>query len=205
MGPSSWTADGRVLALNDYDPADQKIDFLLLADERSRDSVATRGSSDEKRSGRDGPMAALGTYQARPTVGDWTQTVSFETRMDPRIITEGTVTEADVTAQVELVLKARDALSSARRAATRLGKALEERPDDETLLEIKKALIPALPKAGSVWKAEPMILDQLVYLYQNRPATRPRRLRALRATGRRTSGGSGKARCNRGSRTDRLE
>ena len=123
--------------------------------------------SDEKRSGRDGPMAAPGTHQARLTVGGWTQTVSFETRMDPRIIKEGTITEADVTAQVELVLKARDALSSARRAATRLDKALEERPDDETLLEIKKALIPALPKAGSVWKAEPMILDQLDYLYQN--------------------------------------
>ena len=36
--------------------------------------------SDEKRSGRDGPMAAPGTYQARLTSGDWTQTVSLVTK-----------------------------------------------------------------------------------------------------------------------------
>ena len=112
-------------------------------------------------------MAAPGTYQARLTVGDWTQTVSFDTKMDPRIVREGTVSEEDVTAQVELVLKVRDALSGARRAATRLETALEERPEDETLLGIRKSLLPAIPPAGSVWKAEPMILHQLVYLYQN--------------------------------------
>ena len=87
--------------------------------------------------------------------------------MDPRVVQEGTATEADVTAQLELALKARDALSSARLAATRIGDALKQSAGDAALLEIQRELVAAVPPAGSVWKAQPMILDHLEYVYAN--------------------------------------
>ncbi|MFQ5789225.1 MAG: WD40/YVTN/BNR-like repeat-containing protein [Acidobacteriota bacterium] len=119
---------------------------------------------DPERSGRRGPMVPPGTYQARLTVGEWSDTVSFEAKMDPRVVEEGLVTSADVTAQVELALQVRDALSNARLAAARLDKALEGEPgtDTQKLTEIKRALVTA-----PVRYSQPMILDQLVYLYQN--------------------------------------
>jgi hypothetical protein len=116
---------------------------------------------DRGRSGRSGPMVPPGTYQARLTVSDWSHTVSFEAKMDPRVAKEG-ITKANVEAQVELALKARDAFSNARLAAARLEKALGERPGDQALAEIKKQLVTEPPPYP-----QPMIVDQLEYLYEN--------------------------------------
>jgi hypothetical protein len=116
---------------------------------------------DQKRSGRSGPMVAPGTYQARMTVGDWSHTVSFEAKMDPRVVKEG-ITKEDVDAQVTLALKVRDAFSNARLAAAKVEKALAERPSDSTLLAIKQQLITEPPPYP-----QPMIVDQFEYLYEN--------------------------------------
>jgi hypothetical protein len=122
---------------------------------------------EKAQSGRGGPMAAPGTYQARLSAGEWSRSVPFEVKMDPRVAQVGAATEADVAAQLELALKARDALSSARLAATRIGDALKQSPGDAALLEIQRELVAAVPPAGSVWKAQPMILDHLEYVYEN--------------------------------------
>ena len=117
-----------------------------------------------ERSGRKGPLVAPGTYRARLTTGDWSRTVSFEVKMDPRVVGEGQVTEEDVTAQVELALKVREALSDARLAAANLEKAIEEASEDEkeALLPIKNKLVTA-----SIRYSQPMFVDQLAYLYGN--------------------------------------
>jgi len=119
---------------------------------------------DASRSGRRGPMAAPGTYQARLTVGDWTETVSFEAHMDPRIVKEGYVSEEDVAGQVNLALKARDALSRARLAASRLEKALESASGGQ-----KAALEQIDEELNTVSRrySQPMLVDQISYLYQN--------------------------------------
>jgi photosystem II stability/assembly factor-like uncharacterized protein len=119
-------------------------------------------SEDARRSGRGGPLVAPGTYRARLTAGDWSRTVSFEARLDPRVVSF--VGESDVAAQVELSLKARDALSNARLAASRLKKALERAsPADKARLEtVGKALL-----TEPVRYSRPMMVDQIEYLYEN--------------------------------------
>ena len=109
-------------------------------------------------------MAAPGAYQARLRVGDWTEVVSFEARMDPRIVKEGYVSAEDVTGQVSLALKARDALSRARLAASRLEKALESASDGQ-----KAALEQIDEDLNTVSRrySQPMLVDQIAYLYQN--------------------------------------
>jgi len=121
-------------------------------------------NDDASSSGRRGPLAAPGTYQARLKVGDWTETVSFEALMDPRIVKEGYVSPEDVTGQVSLALKARDALSRARLAASRLEKALESASDGQ-----KAALEQIDEELNTVSRrySQPMLVDQISYLYQN--------------------------------------
>jgi hypothetical protein len=114
-----------------------------------------------QRAGRFGPLVPPGKYQAKLTVGDWTNTVDFNVKMDPRIAKEG-MTDADLKAQTELALKARDALSTARVAAAKVEKAIEDKGEGEALMAVKKELITA-PRRYS----QPMIVDQLSYLYMN--------------------------------------
>ena len=88
----------------------------------------------------------------------------FEAKLDPRVVAEGYVSSEDIAAQVELSLKARDALSSARLAAARLDDALESATGATrtALEEIQKELVTA-PRRYS----QPMLIDQLSYLYSN--------------------------------------
>ncbi len=122
------------------------------------------------RSGLNGPMAPPGTYQARLTVGDWSDTQSFEVRMDPRVEREG-ISRADLTGQVELALQVRDALGSARLAAARLERAREELSagDAESARQMLAALeeIKAELVTAPVRYSRPVIIDQLTYLYDN--------------------------------------
>ncbi len=125
---------------------------------------------DPERTGTNGPMVRPGTYRARLTSGSWSETRSFEARMDPRVSAEG-ITPVDVTTQVELALQVRDALSAARLAAARLALARQEYSEDgggsaqrvlTALDEIKAQLVTA-----PIRYSRPMIIDQLVYLYDN--------------------------------------
>ena len=85
--------------------------------------------------------------------------------MDPRVLKEG-VTEADVRDQVELSLKVRDALSSARQTASRLEKTRESLAEEEerrrALDNVHKQLVTA-----PIRYSRPMLIDQLTYLYEN--------------------------------------
>ena len=119
---------------------------------------------DAERSGRMGPMVAPGSYQARFTLGSWSRTVSFEAKLDPRVVAEGYVSSEDIVAQVELGLKARDALSRARLASARLDDALTSATGATrtALEELKQELVTA-PRRYS----QPMLIDQLSYLYAN--------------------------------------
>ncbi len=115
-----------------------------------------------RRSERSGPMVPPGMYQARLTAGSWSSGVSFEVKMDPRVLKEG-ITKADVTAQAELALMVRDTLSEARRAAAKVEEAIKEnKGENEALAKIRKQLI-----TDSFRYAQPMMIDQLEYLYSN--------------------------------------
>ena len=109
-------------------------------------------------------MVAPGSYHARLTLGNWSRTVSFEAKLDPRVAKEGFVSNEDIAVQVELSLKARDALSSARLAAARLDDALASATGatKSALEEIRKELVTA-PRRYS----QPMLIDQLSDLYSN--------------------------------------
>jgi photosystem II stability/assembly factor-like uncharacterized protein len=119
-------------------------------------------------SGR-GPMVVPGTYQVRLSTPDGaSHSEQFAVLMDPRVTADG-VTEADVAAQVALALKARDALGEASTAAQRLTKArtaLQDKTDTRSrraadrLGEIEPRLM-----TGRVRYSQPMVLDQLQYLY----------------------------------------
>ncbi len=121
--------------------------------------------ADAERSGRRGPLAAPGLYQARLSLGDWNETSSFELRLDPRVVTEG-VTARDVEAQLVLSLAARDALARARKAAARVEAALEAKQGGkehkERLEEIKREIV-----TEPIRYSRPMLADQLAYLYDN--------------------------------------
>ncbi len=119
---------------------------------------------DAERSGRNGPMVAPGEYQARLTVGDSINTVSFQTVTNPRVSKEGAISDTEIVEQVEFTLKARDLLSTVKMAASRVTEALKSATGSEkdSLEEIKKDLITA-PRRYS----QPMLVDQVSYLYGN--------------------------------------
>jgi len=63
-----------------------------------------------------GPVVAPGTYQVRLTIGDWSQTASFEIQKDPRI----SATQQDLEDQLALLLRIRDTLSETHEAINSL-------------------------------------------------------------------------------------
>ena len=111
-------------------------------------------------SGRRGPRVPPGRFEARLTVGDRSETQAFQVRLDPRVAAEG-LTSTDIRAQVDLAMEARDALSEARLAVERMERA---RIDGElgALEEIYDELV-----TQSRRYSQPMVVDQLQYLYSN--------------------------------------
>ncbi|MCG8461199.1 MAG: hypothetical protein MI919_33350, partial [Holophagales bacterium] len=105
-------------------------------------------------SGREnrGPTVPPGRYQARLVVGDWSETRTFEVKMDPRVLAEG-ITADDVRAQAELALQARDLITEARESFERV---------EQLLTRIRKQLV-----ADPIRYSQPKLLDQLEYLYRN--------------------------------------
>jgi photosystem II stability/assembly factor-like uncharacterized protein len=128
------------------------------------------------RAGGRGPLAAPGTYQARLTAGDWSETRSFRVLIDPRIA-EDSVTQHDLDAQLAFNLRLRDAIGDARTAAHRielLREALEERSaqsehrdllDRTAGLDARLEAIEAQLVTADGRYQEPMLINQLQYLY----------------------------------------
>ncbi len=126
------------------------------------------------RAGRQrGPMVAPGIYQAMFTVGEWSRTVPFEIRMDPRIAADG-VTREDLVAQEKLSMSVAELLSQARGSLARIEAERKELASvielggraartaqriDKALLELRAELVTA---EGPY--PQPMLIDQISYL-----------------------------------------
>ena len=109
-----------------------------------------------------GPLAAPGRYTVTLTAGDFTASRDFRLLLDPRVAKEGWVTGEQVREQVALALRARDALSEANAAAARLDAALGSGGGPEELRTIHEELV-----TPPVRYSQPMLVDQLRYLYSN--------------------------------------
>jgi hypothetical protein len=129
-----------------------------------------------RRAGRNGPLAAPGTYQARLSVGAWTRTESFEVLLDPRVAADN-VTQQDLEEQLAFNIQVRDAISDARRLVQRIEQLqtqVKDRAtkieDRELLREVEHASDRLAALAGSMVTEDgrypqPMLIDQLEYLY----------------------------------------
>ena len=135
--------------------------------------------------GGGGPMVAVGSYQAKLTIGDWSQTREFEVKLDPRVVKEGVKPES-IKQQEKLSIEIRDTLSLARLAAFRVEKALQKLTDKiedadsqkekaqelkEKLLQIKKKFV----TRDDIRYPQPKLIDQIEYLYSmlNRADQKP--------------------------------
>ena len=108
-----------------------------------------------------GPLAPPGRYTVTLTAGGFSASRDFRLVMDPRVEKEGWVTAEDVREQVALALAAREALSEANRAAARLEAAMEG-ADSAELQAVHEELV-----TPPVRYSQPMLIDQLRYLYGN--------------------------------------
>ncbi|MGD2217333.1 MAG: hypothetical protein PVJ64_11265 [Gemmatimonadales bacterium] len=127
------------------------------------------------RSGR-GPRAAPGTYQARLSVGDWSETRSFQVLIDPRVAADG-VTQEDLEEQLAFNLRLLELTGEARRTARRVGSlhqelaGLSEKTAHQGVLRRAESLDDRLAAIESLFVTseegrypQPMLLDQLRYL-----------------------------------------
>jgi photosystem II stability/assembly factor-like uncharacterized protein len=117
---------------------------------------------------RGGPMVVPGDYQVRLTVGDWSDTRAVEITMDPRVVATG-VTQADVEAQYEFRIMARDMITDANQVAEELDEALEaamERNDDRSVEALQELHSRMHTKQGGSYQT-PRLLSQMGYLYSN--------------------------------------
>jgi photosystem II stability/assembly factor-like uncharacterized protein len=132
--------------------------------------------SESGRPGRGGPTAAPGTYQARLSVGDWSETRSFRVLIDPRVAADG-VTQEDLEAQLAFNLRLLDMTGEARRAAKRVEilrqelAGLADQTEDRDLLRRAESIDERLAAIESLLVTseegrypQPMLLDQLQYL-----------------------------------------
>ena len=110
-----------------------------------------------------GPTAVPGHYQARLTVGDWSRTQPLEVVLDPRLVADG-VTPAALAQQLELTLQVRDAMAEATQALTAVRAAQKQAPAGSAAATRLAALESQLA-TDPVRYAQPMLIDQLGYLY----------------------------------------
>ncbi len=158
-GLHRFTWDLRYSGLEGKDPGEEdpeeREDPAMEHTEKEKPEKKDREKKEKaegRRRGGQGPMVTPGTYQARLTLGDWSATRSFEVKMDPRVVAEG-VTAADVAAQTQLALEVRDAINGARESYEEL---------EKLLTGIREQLV-----ADPVRYSQPMLIDQLKYLYGN--------------------------------------
>jgi len=120
---------------------------------------------DKKRSYKNGPMVAPGTYTARLTVGEQSVEQSFEIVMDPRVEAEG-ITKADIETQIEMLNKVTDLLSDARRLQDDLekeAKSLKDKKAKADRLEKINALLSQLKNDEGAYPQQ-MLVSQISYL-----------------------------------------
>jgi hypothetical protein len=119
-----------------------------------------------QQSGRRGPLAIPGTYQAQLTVAGRTQTETFTLMADPRVVADG-MTQQDFADQLALSIQVRDALSEARMAALRVEKAREDVRQGAAIDRELADLLAKLETAEGYTYPTPMLVAQLSYLYSN--------------------------------------
>jgi polyhydroxyalkanoate synthesis regulator phasin len=127
---------------------------------------------DQEKAYRDGPLAKLGSYTVRLTVGDEVSEQEFKLVTDPRVLQQGT-TIADINAQVDMQLEIVAMLSEARELEKRLSDekdALEKKGDARTSIEnarLEKVadLLPQIKTADYAYP-QPMLTNQISYLFE---------------------------------------
>lgn len=115
--------------------------------------------------GRNGPMALPGAYQVRLVTPHWSDTRPLEVLLDPRVVADG-VTQEHLAEQLDLNLRIRDAISEGRMALHRLKSARERLPKSDTGTRQRiDRLVASLQTRQDIRYPQPMLLDQLQYLY----------------------------------------
>ncbi|MHB1225433.1 MAG: WD40/YVTN/BNR-like repeat-containing protein [Gemmatimonadaceae bacterium] len=110
-----------------------------------------------------GPLATPGTYQARLTMGDWSQTRPVEVVLDPRLVADG-LTTAMLADQLALTLKVRDAIAEANRTLADVRAAAKQvAPGSRQAAQLRA--LEARLATTPVRYSQPMLVDQLGYLY----------------------------------------
>ena len=122
---------------------------------------------DKKRSYKNGPMVAPGTYTAKLTVGEQTFEQPFEIVMDPRVEAQG-ITKANIETQLTMLNKVMDLLSEARKledALEKEAKSLKDKKskDKEERLEKVNAVLSQLKNDEGAYPQQ-MLISQISYL-----------------------------------------
>lgn len=127
-----------------------------------------------------GPLAAPGTYTAKLTAGETTQSQTFEVKVDPGVVKDGT-TVADLVEQQNFLLQLRETITQGTALRTKLQQAMQQRnvqpatppaPGESTtqLVEKLKTANNTNVALQSLWARlvtapgtyqQPMLLDQL--------------------------------------------
>ncbi|MFT6807735.1 MAG: photosystem II stability/assembly factor-like uncharacterized protein [Saprospiraceae bacterium] len=125
--------------------------------------------SDEKKSFKNGPFAAPGSYTLRLTIDGKEMEQTFELLMDPRIAEY--VTLDDISKQVILHRNIKYLLADARRQLDKLEKEKaelekkdEKNADDLNRIEKASSLITQLKTKEGIYEL-PVLVDQISYLY----------------------------------------
>jgi hypothetical protein len=116
------------------------------------------------RSRGSGPMAVPGTYRIRLRIGDWSQERSLELRLDPRVAADG-VTQQDLVRQLDLSLDVQRLLEAAWTTLAEINRRIEEAADGPDAAAGLRALRSELVTAEDMAYPQPMLLDQIRYLY----------------------------------------
>ena len=120
---------------------------------------------------QNGPLARPGTYTARLTAGNDVAETTFELRMDPRVLAQGT-TLADVDAQVAMSLRLVEMLSEARQLEKKLSDdqdELEAKGDEVSAAEQQRldqvnSVLADLKTSDEIYP-QPMLTGQISYLF----------------------------------------
>jgi hypothetical protein len=123
-------------------------------------------NKDPKRSYKNGPMVAPGTYTARLTIGAKTLEQPFEVIMDPRVAEEG-ISEADIEKQLAMQMKVIDLLNEAGKLKEDLeakAESLSGKRGTKDELEEVNSILNQLKNDEGAYPQE-MLLSQIYYLY----------------------------------------
>jgi photosystem II stability/assembly factor-like uncharacterized protein len=110
------------------------------------------------RSGRNGPWAVPGRYEARLTVDRTARRQPFRLRADPRVVADG-VSQLDLEQQLATALAARDLLSDVRRLVAQVAER-RKRADNGQLAALARTL-----SADSSRYPTPRLQEEAAYLY----------------------------------------